>query len=93
MTTSLPAVPLKFTFFVSLMTDLSTVGIVLVLHAKCCCMAHLKFILMHGNCSHAWVIDVCAVLRHYSSTMWSVAATRAADTMVCGHVPLKRGDK
>ncbi len=69
------------------------VGIVLVLHAKCCSMAHSKFILMHGNCSHAWVIDVCAVLGHYSSTMWSVAATRVAGTMVCGHVPKKGGDK
>jgi hypothetical protein len=46
------------------MTDLPTVGIVLLLHAKCCLMADSKFILMHGNCSHALLEDVWAVLGH-----------------------------
>ena len=64
------------------MTDLPTVGVVLILHAMCSYMAASKFILMHGNCSHVWLEDVWAVLGHYSSTMWSDDATRAADTMV-----------
>jgi hypothetical protein len=87
MTTSLPTEPPKFMFCVCLITDLPTVGIVLVLHAKCCFMTDSNIILLHGNCSHAWLEDVWAVLGHYSSTMWPVAPTRATDTMVYGHVP------
>ena len=39
MTPSLPTEPPKFTFFVQLMTDLPTVGVVLILHAMCSYMA------------------------------------------------------
>jgi len=91
MTPSLPTEPPKFTFFVQLMTDLptvGTVGVVLILHAMCSYMADSKFILMHDNCSRVCLEDVWAVLGHYSSTMWSGAATRAADTML---VPPKNG--
>jgi hypothetical protein len=49
---------------------------------------------MHENCLYTWVEDACRVLGHYSSTVLSVGATTAVDTMVSnfqGAGSLKKG--
>jgi hypothetical protein len=47
--------------------------------------------LRHGNQLHACVDATSAVFWCHFSIMWSVGATRAADTMVGGAGALKKG--